>query len=127
MADLRERRGARRVSVSGHFGARALATLEVRLVDLSITGARIEHGELLRPGSHCTFHLPPAIQSVVLSSRVVHSTVVGSTPMPDGDRQLLYQSGLAFLNVTPNQRAALEEVMKRITPGGGIGGARLTF
>jgi len=127
MADVRERRGAPRVSVSGYFGARALATLEVRLVDLSVTGARIEHGELLRPGSRCTFHLPPAIQSVVLSSRVVHSTVVGSTLMPDGDRQLLYQSGLAFLNVTPNQRTALEEVMKRLTPGGGVGDAWLTF
>lgn len=114
------------MSVSGHFGARALATLEVRLVDLSITGARIEHGEILRPGSRCTFHLPPAVGSGVLSARVVHSRVVGATPMPDGDRQLLYQSGLAFLNVSPNQRAALEEIMKRITPAGGIGDARLT-
>jgi hypothetical protein len=127
MANPRERRGARRVSVSGHFGSRALASLEVRLVDLSVTGARIEHGELLRPGSHCTFHMPPAVGSEILSARVVHSKVVGSTPMPDGARQLVYQTGLAFFNVTPNQRAALEEVMKRLTPGGGIGDARLTF
>jgi hypothetical protein len=127
MADLRERRGAPRVSVNGHFGAPALATLEVRLVDVSVTGARIEHGELLRPGSRCTFHLPPAVGPVVLSSRIVHSTVVGATPMADGDRQLLYQSGLAFLNITPDQRAALDEVIKRLTPGGGVGDAWLIF
>ena len=127
MADPRERRSAPRISVTGHFGAKAHTTLEVRLVDLSVTGARIEHGELLRPGSRCTFHLPPAIGPGVLSARIVHSAVVSAVPTPDGERQLMYQSGLAFLDVTPDQRAALEEVLKRLVPGGGIGDARLTF
>ena len=127
MAEPLERRGAPRISVTGHFGARARATLEVRLVDLSVSGARIEHDELLRPGSRCTFQLPPAVGSAILSARIVRSIVVGSTLMPDGDRQLLYQSGLAFLDVTPDQRADLEELLKRLTPGGGIGDTQLTF
>ena len=127
MTDPRERRAAPRLPVSGNVGARARATLNVRLIDLSITGARIEHGELLRPGSTCVFQLPPAIGSVVLSARVVHSAVIGATPISDGDRQLRYQSGLAFVNATPEQWAALEEIVKRLTPGGGVGDARLIF
>lgn len=127
MADPRDRRGAPRILVGGQIGARARATLDVRLIDLSVTGARIEHGELLRPGSACTFQLPPAIGSVALAARIVHSAIIGVTPISDGDRQLHYQSGLAFLNVTPEQRAALEEIVKRLTPGGGVGDARLIF
>jgi hypothetical protein len=127
MTDLRERRGASRIPIAGQIGARARATLDVRLIDLSTTGARIEHGELLRPGSACAFQLPPAIGPLVLTARVVHSAVIGAAPTPDGERQLRYQSGLAFVNVTPEQRAALEEVVKRLTPGGGVGDARLIF
>lgn len=96
-------------------------------MDLSITGARIEHGELLRPGSACAFQLPPAIGALVLTVRVVHSAVIGATQSPDGERELRYQSGLAFVNVTPEQRTTLEEVVKRLTPGGGVGDVRLIF
>ncbi len=127
MEDPRERRAAPRIPVSGKLGARARATLDVRLIDLSLTGARIEHGELLRPGTTCTFQLPPAIGSVVVSARVVHSAVIGATPMADGSRQLLYQSGLAFVSVTEEQQAALADIVKRLTPAGGSGDARLIF
>jgi hypothetical protein len=101
--------------------------MEVRLMILRLSGARIEHGEPLRPGSLCAFQLPPALGSVVLSAEVVQSTVIGTTPMPGGDRQLCYQSGLAFVNVTPEQRAALKEIVMRRIPEGGVENAQLIF
>ncbi|MBI2455525.1 MAG: PilZ domain-containing protein, partial [candidate division NC10 bacterium] len=84
MADTPERRRATRVVVSGRLGGRARAILDVRILDLSLTGARIEHLSPLRPGSPCAFELPTAIGSLVLSARVVRSTVIGNEPTPDG-------------------------------------------
>ncbi len=120
MSEHPERRGAPRILVTGNFGVRARATLEVRLIDLSLKGARIEHDEMLRPGTRCTLELPPAVGAATLTARIVRSTVVGSLPKPDGDRQLIYQSGLAFVDVTADQRAALEAVLKRLLPEGGV-------
>jgi len=127
MPEFEKRRSAPRILISGQFGARVQAILDVRVIELSATGARIEHGEVLRPGSACAIQLLSAVGSVILSARIVHSAVVGATPKPDGERVLRYQSGLAFLNVTPEQRGALEETLKRVTPGGGVGDARLIF
>jgi hypothetical protein len=127
MADFQERRRVPRVSVTASIGARARATLEVRLVDLSVTGARIEHSELLRPGSACAFQFPPAIGSLIVSVRVIHSTVIGAMQDAEGERQLRYQTGVQFVKVTPEQRSILQGIVERLTPGGGVGFVRLVF
>ena len=127
MDDPKERRKARRVPITTTVDARARATLEVRLVDLSVTGARIEHTELLRPGSACAFQFPPAIGSLVLSARVIHSSVIGAMRRLDGERHLRYQTGLQFIGVTPEKRTALEGIVERLTPGGGVEFVRLHF
>jgi hypothetical protein len=125
MDDSKERRNSPRVPITISVGAKARATLEVRLVDLSVTGARIEHLDLLRPGSSCAFQFPPTIGSLVLSARVVHSTVVGSSQAADGQRHLRYQSGLQFVGITPEQQTTLEGIVARLTPGGGVEVVRL--
>jgi hypothetical protein len=35
--------------------------VETRLIELSATGARIEHGNLLRPGVACVLELPGSL------------------------------------------------------------------
>jgi hypothetical protein len=121
MAGTPERRNATRILVTGRLGARARATLNVRLLDLSRTGARIEHSDLLRPGATYALELPPALNSLVLTARVVHSTVVGTEPTPEGERLLLYQSGLTFVGITAEQEVGLAAALERLTPGGGPG------
>jgi len=54
MAELGERRKGRRVKLPERPGGRIRATLSARLLDLSTTGARIEHHNMLRPGFTCT-------------------------------------------------------------------------
>lgn len=120
MADFRERRSTPRLPITANVGARARATIEVRLVDLSVSGARIEHVDLLRPGSACAFQFPPSIGSLVLSARVIHSSVIGATQHTDGERHLRYQTGLQFVGVTSDQRSVLEGIVERLTPGGGV-------
>ena len=48
--------------------------------------------------------------------------VIGGEQPPDGERQLRYQSGLAFLDVTAEQQAILASLLQQLTqaaPGDG--------
>jgi hypothetical protein len=121
MAEIRERRRVPRTPIAEVLGARARSTVEARLIDLSTYGARIEHLDLLRPGSACAFELPPSFGALMLSARVIHSSVVGAAPIRDGERQLRYQSGLAFSDITADQQttlaSALETHLSRIPSG----------
>jgi hypothetical protein len=118
MAGTPERRRATRILVTGRLGARARATLNVRLVDLSRSGARIEHSGLLRPGATYAFELPPALGSLVLTAKVVHSRVVGTEATLEGEQFLLYQSGLTFVGITAEQQVGLAAALEHLPPGG---------
>lgn len=124
MTDIRERRQARRVTIGGHLSGRARVPLDVRFLDLSLTGVRIEHLDWLRPGSSCTLEFPPALGSLVLSARIVHSAVVGSEQSPEGYRLIRCKSGLVFVDVSAEQQAVLVDTLERLSRerGGGKGG-----
>jgi hypothetical protein len=126
MAERQERRGAMRIAILAGARARVPAPLEVWLVDLSATGARITLGELLEHGASCVLELPPALGSLTLSARVVWSGVFGGEQTPEGERHLIYQSGLTFADLTTNQRTALTTIVERFTRrrGPGRGHAR---
>lgn len=115
MPESQERRGADRISIVGRLSARARGTQEVWLVDLSATGARIMLGELLPDGSSCTLELPAALGSLTLSARVAWSSILGGEQTPEGERHLIYQSGLTFMDTSPDQMAALASILKRLT------------
>lgn len=127
MAGPRERRSAERVAVPGRLGSRIRATLEARLLDLSTTGARIEHYNLLRPGFTCSLELPSQFGSMNLPVRVVRSDIVGTQKSASGDQLLRYESGLTFISLTPDQVAAVENIVKRLSPGGGMGNGKLVL
>ncbi len=127
MSKPSERRRAPRMRVGSRMGAQARAWLDVRLVDLSLTGARIEHRDVLQPGSTCTFEFPPTLGSLLVTVRVVHSAVVGAEPGP-GDQPLArYQSGLEFIGMKADQRARLAGIVDRLgeRPGATEGRVRL--
>jgi len=117
MTQYPTQRGAPRFLVAERHGVRASATLEVRLVDLSATGARIEHDHPLTPGATCTFQFPPTLGSLVLFARVVHSMVSTCGESGEGDGMALYQSGLFFVDVTADQQAVLAAILERLSPG----------
>lgn len=127
MAEVRERRGAPRVVIPGRVGSRVRATIEARLLDLSIIGARIQHQNLLRPGFTCILELPSALGAHSLAVRVVRSTVVGTEPNEAGERLLRYESGLAFVDISEAQQIDIKIVLERLTPGGGLGDGRLVL
>jgi hypothetical protein len=122
-----ERRRGQRIAIPGRPGGRIHATLDARVLDLSSSGVRIEHYNLLRPGFACTLELPAAMGGPNLPVRVVRSVVVGSEETPAGERLLRYESGLAFVNLSGEQQESLETILKGLTPGGSLGDGRLRF
>ena len=127
MNDYQKQREVPRIPLSGHPTARARATLEVRLIDLSLKGARIEHLNLLRPGSICHLELPSIPGSQVLVAEVRWSRVVGTESSPEGERSLRYQSGLMFLEVSAEQRALLEQALEKAASGAPLGNGGLSL
>lgn len=117
MAEFRERRRVSRLSIAGTIIARANGGKEVRLIDLSPFGTRIEHLDLLHPGSACVFEFPPALGALALSAQVVHSAAV-SGQTRQGQHFLRYRSGLAFTRITADQQTALASALERLASGG---------
>ncbi len=118
MTGFQERRGAGRVAMREPIAGRARPTLEVRLLDLSATGARIAHREQLHPGVTLALQLPPALSLRALSVRVIHSRVVGTEPGPAGAQILRYESGMVFLGLTEEQRTVLHSLIAQLVPNG---------
>ncbi len=125
MDQLQERRGVPRMALVGRPSARARETLEVWLADLSATGARITLGELLHHGSACSLRLPPGLGSLTLSARVVWSAIYGGEQTLEGERHVIYQSGLTFVDLTTDQQTALAEALERIGTGTPLPDGRL--
>jgi hypothetical protein len=127
MSTFQERRHGQRVAIPGRPEGRVRAILDARLLDLSQTGVRIEHEHLMRPGFSCTLELPPAMDGLLFPVRVVRSVVIGTTEAPGGDRLLLYESGLAFADLTAAQQEALDALLARLTVGAPLGNGRLVL
>ena len=72
------------------------ATHEVRILDLSLGGARVEHTNILRPGGMCHLRVPLGSRRVTLLCRVVWSTAVGRAEGEAHGTGLLFHSGLEF-------------------------------
>ena len=107
MTDLRERRAAPRTMLTDQPAVRVREGREVHLLDLSRDGARIEHFDLLRPGSAVPLELPPPFGSLAVPAKVVWCRVIGRKQRPGGDSHLVSRSGLRFAKLTDAQEAAL--------------------
>lgn len=113
MAEYYERRQAPRIAVANGITLRAPANLlfEVRLLDLSLIGARIAHLELLRPGSPSALEFPAMLGPLTLASQIARTRIVGTQPNLFGERQHCYESGFVFLKAPAEQRANLADIL----------------
>ena len=114
-----------RVTLPSQPAGRTRATGTVRLLDLSLSGARVEHLQLLQPGSTCHLELPAVLGSRLLSAQVVWSRIVGTEPSPEGERLLRYHSGLMFPWVTPDQETILAHALEMAASGVSLEGGEL--
>jgi hypothetical protein len=115
MAEYQEKRAAPRTSLPKDYIALAQNAVEVHLVDLSLTGARIEHWGLLNPGAKCELRLPAPLGKLTISAQVVWCTILRAERRAGGDRQLRSSSGLRFAALTTHQQAVLAGTLEQLT------------
>jgi len=87
-----------RWTVEERTEGRITAIYKAFLINISQGGGLIEHMDLVRPGTLSFLTLRIHKQEVNLRCRVVHSVVHGSEVQPDGERDLIYRTGLQFLD-----------------------------
>ena len=107
MTEVWDRRAVPRTTLAKRPSARVPGLREVRLLDLSLAGAQIEHLGLLRLGAPCDLELPPPFGACRLPAQVVWCTVIGRQRKLGGESHLVSRSGLRFTTLTIAQHAAL--------------------
>jgi hypothetical protein len=111
MPEAQERRAVPRIRLADRPAARVRGVREVRLLDLSLAGAQIEHLAALRLGAACGLELPPPGEACTLPAQVVWCTVIGRKRKLGGESHLVARSGLRFATLTAGQQAALAETL----------------
>jgi len=112
MTEAQERRAVPRMTLAERPAARVRGMREVHLLDLSLTGAQIEHLDLFRFGASCALDLPPPFGALSLPAEVVWCTVVGRKRKLGGESHLVSRSGLRFTTLTVGQHAALAQTLQ---------------
>ncbi len=107
MIEFAERRRVIRLSVPRHLSDPTPELRLVRLLDLSVVGARIEHATPLDRGVMCTVDFAPTLGRAQLPGWVMWTRPYKREPPVAGEAEVYYQSGLAFVNLTPPQQKAL--------------------
>ena len=112
MPETPERRATPRTRLRNRPAAQVAGVRQVRLLDLSLAGAQIEHLDPLRPGVACALALPPPYGALNLSAQVVWCTVIGRKRKLGGESHLVARSGLRFTTLTAGQQAALAATLQ---------------
>ena len=112
-----ERRRNRRIRPNQELLGKVKATVPARVVDLSVDGAQIEVGCILRPTAECDLWLPgDGRQSVKLRAEVRRCRATGVKELPGGERGMVYRAGLQFTALDPEARSALERHVAQNIP-----------
>ena len=112
-----DRRQVARIALPSQLKGSGLERLRGCLLDLSATGAQIEHTDPVSEGLVCEVDLPPALGRGRLTGRVVWTKVHKREQTFGGDTRVFYQSGLAFVDITPDQREALTAALRILQTG----------
>ena len=112
-----DRRRVARLSVPRRWGGGDLELHLVRMLELSSLGARITHRQPLHAGGIGYVDLPPAFGAVRLMGRLVWTQLLRMEQTFDGERRALYESGLEFTSLTPDQQVALASALATLQAG----------
>jgi len=108
-AELRDQNSATRRQYARFFvgrktKGRVTAIYDAVVLNLSIGGSLIEHAHVVRPGTLSSLDLDLFGKRLRLKCRVARSVVHGSHVLPTGERELIYRTGLEFLELSEATR-----------------------
>jgi hypothetical protein len=113
--EAQERRAAPRTVLAERPAARVRGLQGVHLLDFSLTGAQIEHLDLVQPGAPCALDLPPPFGALSLSAQVVWCTVIGRKHTLGAEAHLVARTGLRFTRLTGAQHTAIVDTLQHLT------------
>ena len=93
-----DRRLQPRSAVGSQLAARINYIYEAAVIDISASGAMIEHMNHVRPGTVSFVTMLFHVKAVGLKCRVVRSVVHRYEVGPAGERDLIYRTGLQFVD-----------------------------
>ncbi len=109
MEGKEDRRRSIRCAVEERTAGRITAIYEASLINISVSGALIEHSDLVRPGPLSVLTFVVRGQEVSLRCRVVRSAVLRSEVQADGEHELVYRTGLEFLDTPEDSLRLIDE------------------
>ena len=95
---------------------------EVTVIDLSMSGAMIDHTERLSPGRTCFLFMPLPSANLRLRAQLVWSQVNNIGNVSQGPGNMRFRSGVHFLKLTEEEAAHLRQYLT-ILSGRGTGPA----
>jgi len=110
----RDRRAVPRTTLAEHPAVHVQGMHEVRLLDLSLTGAQIEHLDLFHLSASCALDFPPPFGALTLPAQVVWCAVIGRQRKLGGSAHLVARSGLRFTKLTGAQHTTLADTLRHL-------------
>jgi hypothetical protein len=117
----RDRRQYARFVVGGRTKGRVTAIYDAQILDISPGGSLIEHSQVVRPGTLSSLDLELLGKRMSLRCRVARSVVHRSEIQPDGDKELIYHTGLEFLDRSDETRRMIIDYIQSIIEDGNKG------
>jgi len=106
------RRHYARFLIGGKAKGRVTAIYDAVVLDISMGGSLIEHSGVVRPGTLSSLDLDLGGAHVRLRCRVARSLVNRSETLPGEERELIYHTGLEFLDPSEETRLVISRYIR---------------
>jgi DNA-binding response OmpR family regulator len=110
---VHERRRAARARLRSHSPAH-LHLMEVTLVDLSLSGALVEHTDPVRPGEIYRLAFGVDGQDVQVLARAVRAFASHRVTVAGGERKVVYRTGMEFVGVERGASELISAYVNRL-------------
>jgi hypothetical protein len=87
---------------------------DIRVINLSASGAMIEHLDRLAPGQPCVLTVPLAGVELRLRARVAWCQVHSVQNLPNGNGEIRFRSGLHFSDLPEDSASHLHHYLARL-------------
>jgi hypothetical protein len=113
VSSMRERRRSPRYIADQEIYARIKSSIPVKIVNISATGMMVESTSAVPPVGACDLWIPGSQGDVKLRVRVQRSRAQ-FVAADDGNRGLVYRSGLEILEMDDSARSALASILDQL-------------